>query len=193
MPQKPYYGGFQVTEEDKVLGRAISTQKGDLLSVLAKSKARKARRQANVRFIARVSGKPVRSIIKTGDLKANIVRLLGLLDRKINGPLCRLGPECPQYPKVGPHNGECAYHIVPAGRGGKSRFLPLNVIWACCAANCGEKWHRSLYFQKHIRVFGADRMARIEEAANITADYSRAELFELREQIKARLEAPCQP
>jgi len=157
---------------------------------LDRAKARAEKRKSNRRFIAKVAGKPVRSIIKTGKLKENIVRLLGLLDRKINGPLCRLGSWCPAYAKFGIHNGTLAYHIVPQQRGDAARFLPENVIWACRAANCGEHYNRSLYEDKHLSAFGQERIDRIKAVARTVAHYSRADLFAMREQLKWKLAQP---
>lgn len=154
------------------------------------AKARKAKRKDNASFQAKVAGKKLRSVIKIGALKADIVKLLGWLDRKVNGPLCRLGVECPAFPKIGAHNGNCAYHLWPQKNGGESRFMPLNVVWACSAANCGEKWNREVYREKHVRVFGAGRMAQIQAAARIIADYSKTDLLAMREQIKTKLEQP---
>lgn len=53
-----------------------------------------------------------------GAIKAEIVRLLGLLDMKKNGKLCRFHKD---------HPGDTACHIVPQQRGDAARFDPENV------------------------------------------------------------------
>ena len=113
--------------------------------------------------------------------------LLGWLDRKVNGPLCRLGALCPAYARIGIHHGQCGYHLVPQQTGDGAMFIAENVVWACNAANFGEKNNRTLYRMKHITVFGHDRIERIEAAAQAGAKYSTAELLMMREQIKTKL------
>ena len=168
----------------------------------AKKKIRRLKRLDNAKFNRRAAKiatnrpgsakqgkKSIRALIGRGPLKTQICRLLGLLDKKLNGPLCRLGQYCPAFAKIGPHNGTLGYHITPAGRGDAVRLLAENVAWACRDANCGEHYHRSLYRDKHIAVFGLERIERIEAKAREIVKYSMAELLTLREDIKARLEA----
>jgi len=123
----------------------------------------------------------IRSSVKKGDLKAKIVRLLGLLDRKRNGNACRIhGAPC---------LGTLAYHIVPQQRGDAARFIEENVVWACRRANYGEKMNRSLYRDKHIAIFGKERVERIEAIAKKEAHFSTAELWDIHESVKAKIEA----
>ncbi len=145
----------------------------------AKAAKRAGKRHAKRRVIAAARG--IRSTIKTGNLKKQLVRMLGLLDRKLRGPFCRIHGE--------PCLGTIAYHLVPQQRGDATRLLPENVVWACQGANYGEFRNRSLYRQKHVDLFGAELIERLEEIAGEFKKYSRAELFELREKLKAQLEA----
>lgn len=121
---------------------------------------------------------------KRGDIKEDIVHLLGLLDRKEHGPLCRLGSECPRWKRIGPHNGEVAYHLIPQKRGDAARFLRKNVVWACRDANEGERHNRDLYREKHVRIFGRDVVESIEVISRTTADFSTADLLEIRRQVR---------
>lgn len=81
------------------------------------------------------------------------------------------------------------YHIIPQQRGDAARFIPENVVWACAAANYGEVMNRSLYREKHIAIFGRDRVERIEKTAKGTMRYSDADLLEIRRAAKAAVEA----
>lgn len=118
---------------------------------------------------------------KRTTLKSQIVRLLGLRDRDLNGNWCRMIPECPNKAH---HAGSLAYHLVPAQRGDSTRFVPENVVWACSQANYGEVMNRSLYRDKHITLFGHERMERLEALARETRQYTRTELVELRDSLK---------
>lgn len=116
--------------------------------------------------------------IKRGALKSQIVRLLGLIDRKINGPICRFHKD---------HQGDTSCHIVPQSRGDAARFEPDNVYWGCRAANYGEFRHRSLYRQYHIDIFGKETVERLEEIAKGFKQYSHKELMVLRDKLKLNL------
>lgn len=129
---------------------------------------------------------PMKRLIKRGPIKAEIVHLLGLLDRKNSGPFCRLDVFCPTWP-AGKHHGEVAYHIVPQQRGDAARFIPENVVWACAAGNFGEKMNRSLFRDKHIGRWGKDLVERLEAIARTTRKYSMADLLELREDLRKKL------
>lgn len=126
-----------------------------------------------------------RRLPKRSTLKSQIIRLLGLLDRKKHGDECRLGVECPTKT---PHSGEVAYHVIPAQRGDSTRFVPENVVWACAAANYGECRNRSLYRDKHCRLFGAAMVEALEAQAREKKHYTRTELYELRERLRAEVE-----
>ena len=145
-----------------------------------------AQREMNRRLNRKIG--PVSRLIKRGPLKKQIVRLLGLLDRKRNGPLCRLMDECPQTKNIGYHNGDTSYHLVSQGRGDAARFDPEGVIWTCGPANFGEMMNRSLYREKAITLFGRERIERLEHIAKTTKKYSMADLLTLREDIKGMVE-----
>ena len=130
----------------------------------------------------------IKRLIKRGPLKKAIVRLLGLLDRKKNGPLCRLMDECPQFPKIGYHNGDTSCHIAPQSRGDAARLVQENVYWGCGPANFGEMMNRSLYREKHIRVFGKERVERVEAIANTIKQIPTPDLLVMREDLKRMVE-----
>lgn len=163
----------------------IRVTRAEFKAIMAKADKRRQRRLGNRRFIAKISG--VKTIADRTDIKKQIVHELGLLDRKINGPYCRLGVACPAHVWTGHHPGEVAYHIIPQMRGDAARFIPENVVWACAAANRGEQMNRSLYEDKHVTVFGRDRIERIKAIARTTADFSTAELIEKLADIRRQI------
>jgi hypothetical protein len=158
-----------------------------LKDYMDRKRTKKAKRKANVRFLRSVDQKekPVALLYDRTELKEAIVTLLGLLDKRINGPYCRLDKDCPAYPKFGVHYGACAYHLVEQQRGDSARFLPENVVWACSDANYGEMRNRSLYRDKHDAIFGRERMERIRAISRTKSDFSRADLLEIRNAVKA--------
>lgn len=113
---------------------------------------------------------------KRKPIKDRIVTLLGLLDKKLHGPLCRLGVLCPKWARLGPHNGEVGYHVIPQQRGDAAKFFPPNVKWCCAASNRGESLNRSLYRDKHVAAFGQQFVEQIESLARTMIEYSDAEL-----------------
>lgn len=146
-------------------------------------------RGQNVPRVKKPSPRTLKQFVDRSALLKNIVTLLGQLDAKLNGKFCRLGAFCPAYPKIGLHHGELAYHIEPQSDGIVSVVMRENVVWACAAANEGERWHRGSYATGiHVHVFGIDRLdrirAKIQDAKKNHVKYSTAELWEMREQIK---------
>lgn len=135
---------------------------------------KKKRRQKSVSIFGRL---PIK-----GNVKKDLVTLLGLLDRKKNGPDCRIH---------GGHPGQCGYHIFPQMLGDAYRFIPENVVWACFPANRGEQLNRSLYAEKHVEIFGQERLdlirAKAKEFKESGKKYSLADLIELRKSIKEEL------
>ncbi len=160
------------------------------------TKGRILRKGTFAGFIVKKRPKRIRRTVKIsqvsdrGALKASIVTLLGLLDRKLNGPQCRLGHLCPAYRDIGPHHGQVGYHLIPQKRGDAARFLRENVVWACSRANLGEVNNRDLYAKHHEILFGVARMARLWAISRTIKQYTDAELRELRAEIKAELEKP---
>ncbi len=144
------------------------------------AKERKAKRLVKRRQMAKT--KPIKSIIKRGPLIAKTVRLLGLRDRKVNGPFCRIHGE--------PCFGTLAYHLVPQQRGDATRLLHENVVWACLGANWGEKTNRSLYRQKHVDIFGAELIERLEEiAGGEPVHLTMADIHKIHDDTRAILES----
>lgn len=127
-----------------------------------KAAERKTKRIAKAKMIGTWS--PPRK-----DVKDAIVTELGRRDMLINGTTCRIH---------GHHRGELAYHLTPQSRGDAARFIPENVVWACAAANDGERWHRTLYREKHIAIFGIERVERIEAISRTHVHFSDADLME---------------
>ncbi len=161
-------------------------------AIARKTAAKKSRREDNAKFInkmKRATGQTVIACLDKTSLKKAIVKLLGLLDKKINGPRCRLGAECPDFKKYGPHDGEAACHIISQKRGGAAQLEPLGIYWGCHDANFGEMMNRDLYRQIHIRVFGKERVEWLEAKAREKVHYTVAYLRELRDRIKSLLEA----
>lgn len=126
--------------------------------------------------------KSIKNIVSRKELKDSIVHMLGLIDRAINGPTCRI------HQKEGFHSGEVPYHLIPQQRGDAARFIEENVVWACRNANYGEMMNRSLYDQKHIDLFGKERIDRIKAIARTTKKYSTADLILLKHLTQERLE-----
>lgn len=129
--------------------------------------------------------KSIKSVVSRKELKDSIVHMLGLIDRAINGPSCRIHTLQQGF---GFHSGQVAYHLIPQQRGDAARFLEENVVWACRDANYGERMNRSLYRQKHIDLFGKERIERIESLARSIKKYSTADLILLKHLTQERLE-----
>lgn len=143
-----------------------------------KSEDRAKRSEDNAQFIRRMKKETNQAFKKHLDRKAikdQIVRLLGLLDMYRFGKACRIFKDRP---------GEVGYHLVPQQRGDAARFLPENVVWASAAANDGERLNRSLYREKHVAIFGKNRVEAIEAVARRKADFSTATLLELRSLVQ---------
>lgn len=102
-------------------------------------------------------------------LKKKIVHQLGLRDRRLNGPLCRIHRAKCEGPFVG-------YHLVPQARGGLARLEPRGVVWACSRANRGEQMNRSLYREKHVELFGEPLVLELEALAKVPDHRTRPEL-----------------
>lgn len=158
-------------------------------AVAATKKAKRAEKAKTLWPKAGKAGKPKKRKIKRGPLKAQIVRLLGLLDRKINGPYCRLAEECPRFAEESAHEGQVAYHVWPAGSGDFVRLSPIAVVWACSSANYGEYRHRLRYHDKHERLFGKERMETLRAMSYVMKKYAMGELLEMRERLKTALGA----
>lgn len=175
----------------------MNLSKTDFKAIRAKAHVRDIKRASNRAYIKasnrlRINKKdqptPIRNVIGRKSLKDAIVRLLGLLYRKEHGPLCALGQYCPDYRKIGIHQGDRAYHLTSQKRGDAGRFVRENVVWACNSANFGEHMNRDIYRDKHISIWGRDYIERIEAISRTIKKYSMADLLELRTRLKAELE-----
>ena len=90
---------------------------------------------------------------------------------------------------------EVAYHVLPRGND-TTRWLLENGVGACGPCNEGEKWSRSggravvkkRYRQIHIELIGEKKLLELEALAEQTADFSTADLIELRDKLKALVE-----
>jgi 5-methylcytosine-specific restriction endonuclease McrA len=165
-------------------GVMAKVSRAEFNRIKKRSADRAKRKDQNARFIAkikRLNGAPAPLEHDRTAIKEQIVRLLGLLDRRINGNNCRIHGE--------PCVGEVAYHIVPQKRGDAARFIPENVVWACSRANYGENMNRDLYRHKHVLLFGKVRVELLETISRTKKKFSTAELVELRDQIKADVES----
>lgn len=149
--------------------------------------ARKAKRAEKAKVLWR--GKPKNQRVRSfrpigqsrrGAIKADIVRLLGEIDRELNGNECRIHQG---------HKGDCAYHLVPQCKGDAARFLSENVVWACSGANDWEHSHRAEAREMHVRRFGLERIKRIEETARGIVHYTTTFLTERRDHLRAAIKA----
>lgn len=147
----------------------------------AHRKAKKAKRLSNRRFIAKTSGKVLAPTRTT--LRAQLDHLWGLIvirrDRAAFGHLCRI---CKVQPAT------LGYHIVPKQRGDSVRWLLENGCAARFACNGAEVMNRSLYRDKHVQIFGRELVERIEARARARIKLSTADLREMRDEFKLRLE-----
>ena len=185
-------------EDGRIEERAISTQKGDLLSVLAKRKAKKARRQDNAAFQARVAGKQLLPSRKTTRKALDSIcsLIVRMRDKKIAGGYCLV---CQAKKKLGmiPNRGmnpiSLAYHVERRGKEAV-RFSLENIVGACRVCN---QWERLTRYQNpdivrrvHSALLGEEKLRSIEESARAGAKFSTAELRDMLSKFKAMLEMP---
>lgn len=126
-----------------------------------------------------------------GKIKKRIVRLLGLLDRKNKGPLCRYETDCPRWNAEGPHEGDTACHLVPRSEGLSALLDPLNVVWGCGSVNNAERRRREYFATEvHPRRFGAEFMAERRRIARTTThEAKRSDLVEMLARLEAEVGA----
>jgi 5-methylcytosine-specific restriction endonuclease McrA len=145
----------------------------NIRQIIARKAIKKAKKKDNARFIAKVAGKklkPTRTAVRKQlwDATSLIVRMR---DRRIADGRCLI---CRARPI------ECAYHIEPQQCGDSVRYDLNNVIGACHGCNWGEKNNRRQYQDKHVALFGADRIAALKAKAALTVHLTTAELIALR-------------
>lgn len=102
-----------------------------------------------------------------------------LRDKKL-GDWCRI---CRKRPI------ECAYHLVPKQRGLSIYYNLDNLVGACAACNFGEHLNRSLYRDKHIVLFGKERIERLEAEAAVKIKLTRDQLQDMIENVRKLTEA----
>lgn len=113
-----------------------------------RSEKRKLKRKSLIRQKAPIkSATP--SILRLDGLWGLAIKLR---DKKVS-PLCRI---------CAIRYADTAYHIVPKQRGNAIRWLLENGTFSCTPCNFGEQMNRSLYRDKHIVIFGKDRVEAIE-------------------------------
>lgn len=106
-------------------------------------------------------------------LRARLDALWSLVVRKRDamrtGGLCRI---------CGVRQIEVGYHLIPRGSDA-TRWDLENGIGACHNCNRGEQLNRLKYRQKHVELFGAALIEKLEAKARTLAKYSMADLEEI--------------
>lgn len=105
--------------------------------------------------------------------------LIRLRDRIKHGPMCRI---------CGNREGSVAYHIVPKQRGDAVRWRLDNGVLACSACNYAEQMNRSLYRDKHVKLFGKSHVEKIEAAARKGQQFTTAELAFMADDFRTQIE-----
>ena len=148
---------------------------------LSLAKKKKAKRKDNAKFIAKMAGKklaPSRS-----KLRAQIWHFTSLIvrkrDSKSNNGLCLI---CNRNPI------QVAYHLVPSMEGDSIRYDLDDLCGACFSCNWGEKNWRRRYRDKHIGIFGKEKIEALEAKARTITKFSLADLVALRDERKRMLE-----
>jgi len=184
-------------EDARIEERSISHQKGDLLSVLAKSKARKERRKDNAAFQAKVAGKPLLQNRK--EVRARLDAIISLIvrmrDKKLAGGfclVCRAKKSLGMIPNRGMNPIALGYHVIRRGREAV-RWALENVVGACSACNQYERLARyqqpDILRRIHSELVGEETLRNLEETARAGAKFSTAELRETLARLKTYLEA----
>lgn len=103
--------------------------------------------------------------------------LIKLRDRLRFGGLCRI---CGRRPIA------VAYHLVPRGDDA-TRWDPENGVGACAPCNRGEQMNRHRYRAKHVQLFGAEKIERLEAKARTIANFSMTDLDGIRAGLVAKI------
>lgn len=148
-------------------------------AIIRKARARKAKRAEKRRQLR--AALPIRHTRR--ELRAKLDGLWSLLVKARDGMKSQVCRVCGRSP------GEVAYHIVPKQRGDAVRWLPENGVLACAACNMGEMLNRSLYRERHKRLFGAGLVEWLEAKAAEGAKFSLPDLVAMRDDLKARIES----
>lgn len=152
--------------------------KAEFLALKKKSEDRKAKRKAKARQLWGVA----KAMTKTA-IKKKLWTLVSLYVRMRDNYLygkCRI---------CGIRPIQCAYHLIPSNDGAATRYDPEAIVGGCDPCNYGERMHRFKYRLKHIEIFGAELIARLEAKATQIVKYSAADLLALCAYFKAKIES----
>jgi hypothetical protein len=162
----------------------------------ARKAERAERRARNRRFIAKMSGKTLVPSFKMvcAQLDAIWSIVIRRRDMKLYAGYCLV---CAVKHQLGlaryeKQPIEVAYHIEPRGNL-LVRWRLDNGVGACARCNDGEKWSRSggrrslqdMYRKIHVALVGETKLQELELLARQKADFSTAELIEMRDELKA--------
>lgn len=103
------------------------------------------------------------------------VRLRG---KALYGPMCQICAERP---------AEVGYHLVPKQRGYAIRWLLEAGIAACSPCNLGEMMNRSLYREKHIKIFGLELIEGLEAIAAKKVHFSIPDLRDTATSLRLKI------
>ena len=150
-----------------------------LRDYLAKKKARAEKRKAKAKLIW--SGKPMKLSRKGMIAKLDALWSLAirLRDRQEGSGRCLV---CKTRP------AELGYHLVPKQRGYAVRWDLDNGVAGCSVCNMGEMMNRSLYRQKHVELFGKDRIEFLEAKALVKVKWSLADLASIADGLKEQIQ-----
>jgi hypothetical protein len=174
-------------------GNAVTQYLSDFMAKQRAAADRKARRTEKGMALGLRKPRPQKTfpisrLSTKGAIKEKIVRILGLLDRKYNGPLCRYGLHCPAYKRLGVHNGDSACHLEPAKRGDAVRLNRKAVVWACHSVNFWEKEHRGTTVDRvHNEAFGIERMTEVRALERMEAHFSESDLRSMLQDLRKEL------
>lgn len=137
----------------------------DIRDILSRRKERKA-----------LWIKPKKStVIAQLDLACGL--FVKMRDRRIGSGLCRI---------CGVRHIQVWYHIIPRASH-STRWHPEASCGACAPCNCGEKWHRLAYREKHIKIFGEQIYAKLEAMSREPSHWSTSDLVAMRDAYRDAL------
>lgn len=155
----------------------------DIKAMLAKRKARRAKRKAKGLILWGKDGQQTITSIKLR-LWNLVSEFVKLRDRHFFGK-CVVGVACSGRGAI-----EVAYHIMPSSYGSATRYDLDNIVGACTRCNNGERMNRMLYQERHHpRIFGAERIAALKARARETRKYMRSDLLDMILKVRRLLES----
>lgn len=142
----------------------------EALQKKADAKARKVKRATKRQQL--MKARPIQAMRKTieSTLDALWSQIIRLRDKILYGPLCRC---------CGKNAGTVACHIVPKQRGKAIRWRLDNGYLGCSGCNWGEMINRSLWRDKHVAMFGRDKIEELEEASRKKAKFWISQLVDM--------------